>query len=42
MLKHRVLDRILASGLRYQLLAIRNKSELGSNIYCHFILEIER
>lgn len=41
-LKHRVLDPIIAAGLSYQLLAIRNKSEFGSGIYCHFILEIER
>ena len=41
-LKERVLDPILAAGLKYQLLALRNKSEFGQNIYCHFILEIEK
>lgn len=41
-LKKRVLDPIVASGLSYQLLALRNKSELGGNIYCHFILEISK
>ncbi len=42
MLKLRVLDHILALGLSYRLLVVRNKSQLGNNIYCHFILEIER
>ena len=42
MLKRRVLDPIESLGLRYQLLALRNKAELGSNIYCHLILEIIR
>lgn len=41
-LKHRVLDPILSLGMRYRLLALRNKDDLGDNIYCHFILEIER
>jgi len=41
-LKERVLDTILAVGLRYRLLVLRNKAELGDNIYCHFILEIEK
>lgn len=42
MLKKRVLDPIIKAGMRYQLLALRNKHEFGTNIYCHFILEIER
>lgn len=41
-LKLRVLDPIIANGMRYRLHALRNKTELGSNIYCHFILEIEK
>ena len=41
-LKERVLDPILSAGLRYRLLALRNKAELGQNIYCHFILEVEK
>jgi len=41
-LKIRILDQIESLGMSYQLLAIRNKSELGNNIYCHFILEIIR
>ncbi len=38
--KRRVLDPIETMAMRYQLLALRNKAELGSNIYCHFILNI--
>jgi len=41
-LKERVLDPILKAGLRYRLLALRNKESLGEGIYCHFILEIEK
>jgi SAM-dependent methyltransferase len=40
MLKKRVLDIIVSEGMSYSLLALRNKSELGEGIYCHFILEI--
>ncbi|MDJ0703955.1 MAG: hypothetical protein QNJ46_11800 [Leptolyngbyaceae cyanobacterium MO_188.B28] len=39
-LKQRVLNPIVKYGMRYQLLALRNKTDLGKNIYCHFILEI--
>jgi len=39
-LKNRILDAIIESGLRYRLLVLRNSEALGSNIYCHFILEI--
>jgi ubiquinone/menaquinone biosynthesis C-methylase UbiE len=41
-LKLRVLDPIVATGMRYRLHALRNKTEFGNNIYCHFILEIEK
>jgi hypothetical protein len=38
----RVLDPATSLGLSYRLMALRNKSEFGSNIYCHFILEIKK
>jgi len=41
-LKKRVLDPITSLGLTYKLLALRNKSEFGDSIYCHFILEISK
>lgn len=41
-LKERVLDPIQQAGLRYRLLALRNKAALGTGIYLHFILEIEK
>ena len=41
-LQRRVLEPILKAGLRYRLLALRNKEALGQGIYCHFILEIEK
>lgn len=41
-LKHRVLETVESLGMRYRLLALRNKVELGNGIYCHFIFEIER
>jgi Methyltransferase domain len=41
-LKERVLDQILKAGLHYRLLALRNKEALSQEIYCHFILEIEK
>ena len=41
-LKHRILDHVEAAGMHYKLHALRNKSEFGTNIYCHFILEIEK
>jgi hypothetical protein len=40
-LKRRVLDPIVKAGMKFQLLAIRNKAELGKGVYCHFILVIE-
>jgi hypothetical protein len=41
-LVRRVLEPASAAGLRYRLSALRNKDELGENIYCHFILELFR
>ncbi len=41
-LKRRVLDPIGEAGLSYRMLALRNKDAFGRNIYCHFILEIEK
>jgi ubiquinone/menaquinone biosynthesis C-methylase UbiE len=38
----RVLKSIESLGMSYRLFALRNKEELGENIYCHFILEITR
>jgi len=42
MLKQRVIDPVREHGMTYRLLALRNKEQLGSGIYCHFILEINR
>lgn len=41
-LQARVLAPIERLGMRYQLLALRNKAALGEGIYCHFILEIRK
>ena len=41
-LKNRVLHRIEECGMDYRLLALRNKADLGKNVYCHFILEINK
>lgn len=41
-LKKRVLDTVENLGMKYQLLVLRNKADLGSGIYCHFILEITK
>jgi SAM-dependent methyltransferase len=41
-LKKRILDPILELGMKYSIRALRNKSEFGNNIYCHFILEVEK
>ena len=38
----RVLNPIEKLGMSYKLLALKNKVELGRNIYCHFILEITK
>ena len=42
MLKQRIIDPVREHGMQYRLLALRNKEQLGSGIYCHFILEISR
>jgi hypothetical protein len=43
---HRLLERVLLPierlGMRYRLLALRNKSALGQGVYCHFTLEVTR
>lgn len=41
-LRLRVLDPIENHGMTYTLYALRNKDDLGSGIYCHFVLEITR
>jgi len=41
-LKSRVLDTVEGLDMTYRLLALRNASELGKNIYCHFILEFSK
>jgi SAM-dependent methyltransferase len=39
-LKQRVLDSIIDNKMKYKIYILRNKEDLGENIYCHFILEI--
>ncbi|MDX2478963.1 MAG: hypothetical protein QNK24_01350 [Desulfuromusa sp.] len=41
-LKERLLDIIEREGLEYTILVLRNKAEFGSEIHCHFILEITK
>lgn len=41
-LVERVLLPITRLGMSYRLLALRNKNDLGTGIYCHFILEVTR
>ena len=41
-LKQRIIDPVQKHGMQYRLRALRNKEQLGSGIYCHFILEISR
>lgn len=41
-LKSRVLDAIDKHGMKYRLRVLRNKNDFGKNVYCHFILEIEK
>jgi hypothetical protein len=41
-LYERVLRPIQNLGMSYRLLVLRNKNELGKDIYCHFILEVTR
>lgn len=38
----RVLQPIAKLGMRYRLLALRNRAQLGQGIYCHFVLEVIR
>lgn len=42
MLQRRVLEPITRAGLGYRLSVLRNKESLGSDIYCHFVLDIEK
>ena len=41
-LKERILDTAHHLGLTYKIYVLRNKKEIGNNIYCHFILEISK
>lgn len=41
-LKKRILSTINVVGMQYKILALRNKNDFGSNIYCHFILEVTK
>ena len=41
-LKKRILDRIKKAGLNYYIFVLRNKEKIDSDIYCHFILQIEK
>ena len=40
--QRRIIKTIEDLGMSYRLLVLRNKSELGNNIYCHFILEVTK
>jgi hypothetical protein len=42
MLVQRVLQEIRDNGMDYRLHVLRNKLEIGHDVYCHFILEITR
>ena len=41
-LQKRVLNVIESCGLNYSISILRNKAAFGKNIYCHFILEIDK
>lgn len=41
-LQRRVLKPLVDVRLKYRLQALRNKEAPGEEIYCHFILEIEK
>lgn len=41
-LKKRILDQIEKAGLNYCIFVLRNKEKIDSDIYCHFILQIEK
>jgi hypothetical protein len=40
--KMRVMEPAENAGLKCRMRVLRNKDNLGKNIYCHFILEIEK
>lgn len=42
MLNQRVLGPIKAAGLKYKIYVLRNKADIGADVYCHFILEIQK
>jgi|SaaInlStandDraft_4_1057021.scaffolds.fasta_scaffold32069_3 hypothetical protein len=42
LLKSRILDTIELLGMSYKISILRNKEEFRDNIYCHFILGIEK
>lgn len=41
-LKKRVLDTISALGMNYRIFVLRNKKDIAADVYCHFILEINK
>lgn len=41
-LKTRVLDRVVENGMRYELYRLTNQSQLGDNVYCHFVLVLRK
>ena len=41
-LKERILSTVSASGMEYNLYVLRNRTEVDTGSYCHFILEIRR
>lgn len=42
LLKKRILNHIEELGMKYELLRVDNKEQLGQGVYCHFILLITR
>ena len=40
--QHRILSRVSANALRYQIYEIANATEFGPGIYCHYILRISK
>jgi hypothetical protein len=41
-LRSRILRTVEELGMHHRIHVLRNKGNLGSNIYCHFILEVEK
>ena len=41
-LKTRVLDRVVDNGMHYELYRLSNQSQLGNNVYCHFVLVLRK